>query len=181
VVNEKDRTGTLVDLHSVGRLVDQLAAKVKRVRVPALPFSPKVMAVQFFDAMWHGRKLPIRLKINGEIHKETYWARLSFATLYIVADSIYLVGKSGVWILRKIPLKWLDKLLLGVSIIGFIGIIWPWWVGLDPWLQVPKFEMETSSLVWLLGLPLVAVPFSVQRFRKWEGIKRVLKRRNVED
>lgn len=165
-------------LKMVGSLLKDRLISINRVKVPALTFSFSQVTSDYWDAFWNGRTLPLKFIINGKVQKETFVARLGFAVTFVLIDSAWLIGKSGLWILRKIPLKWLNKLLLGVSIVCFVAIIWPWWVGLDPWLQVPKFEMETSWMSWLLGLSLATVPFSIRRFRKWEGAKWKLKRRD---
>lgn len=191
-----------VDLFKmVGSLVkDQLS----RVRVPALTFTlPSLRGIvrAYWDALWGGHHLPLRLRIDGGVDKEIFVGRLGFAVTYIVVDTVYLVGKFGIWILKKIPWKinvWNIVLVAGL-VIGFLGWVFPWWleemdfmdeIEQTKTMQVLSdihFEMPTVPEIglnvgWLALVPLIGMigtaPFSVVRFRKWKGLKVVLREKS---
>src|SRR5690606_39973093 len=72
----------------------------------------------------------LRFRINGDVDKEMFVGRLAFAVTYIVADSVYLLGRFGIWLLRKLPWKinvWNIVIVAGL-VVGFIGWVFPWWL-----------------------------------------------------
>lgn len=185
-------------LKMVGSLVkDQLS----QVRVPALTFSFPRMMSDYWGAFWDGRTLPFRFKINGEVQKETFIGRLAFAVTFIIADSVYLLGRFGVWLLKKLPWKlnaWNIVLVAGLAV-GFLGWVLPWWLeGMnfmseieqtktmkalhDIDLTIPQIPEIGLNVGWLALVPLIGMigtaPFSVVRFRKWKGFKAVLRKKS---
>ena len=182
-------------LKMVGHLAkDQLS----RVRVPALIFTfPLEVMRNYWGAFWDGRTLPFRFKINDEIQKDIFIGRLSFAVTFIISDSVWLVGKFGIWILKKIPWKFWNVVLVSGLVVGFLGWVFPWWLeemnfmdGIketktmeaieDIKLDVP--QVPDLKLGWLATIPMigmvVAAPFSVVRFKKWQGFKAVLRKKS---
>src|SRR5690606_6675249 len=120
--------------------------------------------------------------------------RLAFAVTYIVADSIYLLGRFGIWLLRKLPWKinvWNIVIVAGL-VAGFVGWVFPWWLEEmnfmdeieqtktmkalhDVDLTIPQMPEIGLNVGWLALVPLIGmigtVPFSLVRFRKWKGLK----------
>lgn len=189
-------------LKMVGHLAkDQLS----RVRVPALTFSFSRVIYDYWDAFWGGHHLPLRLRIDGKVDKEIFVGRLAFATTFIIADSVYLVGKFGVWLLKKLPWGfniWNIVLVAGL-VAGFIAWVLPWWLDYMGFME----EIEQTSTIgalhgiyltvsddlkpldiklsWLPFVPIVGIvgmvgtlPFSVARFSKWRGFKSVLRKKS---
>lgn len=185
-------------LKMVGHLAkDQLS----RVRVPALTFtfpSLRGIARAYWNAFWGGHHLPLRLRIDGDVDKEIFVGRLAFAVTYIVADSIYLVGSFGIWLLRKLPWKInvINVLVVAGLVVGFIGWVFPWWLeGMnfmseieqtktmkalhDIDLTIPQIPEIGLNVGWLPLIGMIGTaPFSVVRFRKWKGFKAVLRKKS---
>lgn len=183
-------------LKMVGHLAkDQLS----RVRVPALTFTfPRDVMRNYWGAFWDGRTLPFKFKINDEIQKDIFIGRLGFATTFIIADSIYLVGRFGVWLLKKLPWKlnvWNIVLVAGL-VVGFLGWVMPWWldyigaeVRTSGIMKIvgkiqKEFRWERTEVIgdyirWFIVIPVVgALPFSVARLRRWKGLKQILKEKS---
>jgi hypothetical protein len=159
-VNEKVKArtnkprGDVEPLHMVGRLVK---GTISRVRVPSLTFSFTRRVIRsYWSAFWQGHTRPFCFRINNEIQKDTLVGRVAFATTFIIVDSLVVMGRY--FFKRRIP--W--------EVIAIVAVV----VTLADGIKAEDFK-------WLLVVPPVAmvgaVPFSVLRFRKWEGFRPILK------
>lgn len=203
---ENIKAGTEVSTVDLLKMVGSLAKdQLLRVRVPALTFSFSRSVRSYWNAFWGGHHLPLRLRIDGDVDKEIFVGRLAFAVTYIVADSIYLVGSFGIWLLRKLPWKInvINVLVVAGLVVGFLGWVFPWWLeemnfmdGIketktmqvlrDIDLTIP--QIPSLPLGWLV-VPvmiggLIALPFSVARLKRWRGLRSILKKKTkpiIED
>lgn len=194
----KIKAGSHLETRDLFKMVGYLVKdQLLRVRVPALTFTSFTFGSirAYWNAFWGGHTLPLRLKIDDQVDKEIFVGRLSFAVTFIIADSIYLVGK-GIWSLKKLfgrKVNILNGVVVGGLVVGFLGWVYPWFleqIGVD--MKILDLIRELGDevripdidLTWLVWVPIVgfigAVPFSVKRFRKWRGLK-FIGGREVED
>lgn len=188
----KVKAGTKIDLL---KLIGQVKDQLSKVGAPALTFTLGSIRA-YWNAFWGGHTLPLRLKIDDQVDKEIFVGRLAFATTFIIADSVYLVGKFGIWLLQKVvgKINVINALMVGGLIVGFLGWVYPWflsWIGvevenmkivgllvgyrkvLDDMVRVPDVDLVWIPMIGIIGVVLV----SVKRFKRWRGLKLIMRRK----